>query len=120
MKIFVAPELDAYKDVALSAVDTWASARRARPASQASMDAFKRAEAEKIKDGGSSRLIEEEARINGITPQEQADKILAAVSATIDLELDRVGAKAAIRSATSHADVLRVLTERGITLPNVR
>lgn len=117
MKIFVAPDLNAYKDIALAAVDTWAGGRRARPASQASMDAFKRSEAEKVVAGGSSRLIEEEARINGIAPQEQADKVIAAADATIDLELDRIHAKAAIRAAKNHADVLRVLSERGIALP---
>jgi hypothetical protein len=89
MKLFIAPELDAYKDIALAAVDAWASARRARPASQASMDAFKLAEAEKVKAGASSRLIEEEARLHGITPEDQADKVIAAVAATVDLELER-------------------------------
>lgn len=120
MKIFVAPELDAYKDIALSAVDTWASARRARPASQAAMDAFKLTEAQKVMAGEPSRLIEEEARINGIKPAEQAERVIAAASASVDLELDRVQAKAAIRSAKKHADILSVLTERGITLPTAR
>lgn len=120
MKIFVAPDLDAYKDIALSAVDTWAGGRRARPASQAAMDAFKRSEAEKVIAGETSRLIEEEARINGITPQEQAEKVIAAADATIDLEIDRISAKAALRAAKNHADVLRVLSERGITLPKPR
>ncbi|MEZ0169943.1 hypothetical protein [Microvirga sp. TS319] len=120
MKIFVAPDLDAYKDLALSAVDAWTGSRRARPASQASMDAYKLAEAQKVIAGESSRLIEEEARINGIKPAEQAERVIAAASATVDLELDRIQAKAAIRSAKKHADVLQVLTDRGISLPNAR
>lgn len=120
MKIFVAPELEAFKDLALTAVDTWAGSRRARPASQASMDAYKLAEAQNVLAGNASRLIEEEARINGIKPIEQAEKVIAAASATVDLEINRIEAKAAIRSAKKHADVLKALTDRGITLPTAR
>jgi len=84
------------------------------------MDAFKRAEAQKVLAGEPSRLIEEEARIHGITPEAQADTVIAAAAATVDLELERIQVKTAIRAAKNHADVLLILTERGISLPNAR
>jgi hypothetical protein len=116
MKLFVAPSLDDLKQIALDAVDVWAASQRARPAAQASMDAFKTAEAQKIKAGEASPLIEAEAALNRITPEEQADRILAAVAVSIQVELQRIEAKAAIRAATRHETVLAVLKNRDIRL----
>jgi hypothetical protein len=116
MKLFIAPPIDDLKQIALDAVDAWAAAQRARPAAQASMDAFKLTEADKVLAGGSSRLIEEEADIHGISPKAQAEAVVAAASATVDLELARVVAKAAIRKARKHTEVMKILQERDIRL----
>jgi hypothetical protein len=112
MKLFIAPPIDDLKQIALDAVDAWAAAQRARPAAQASMDAFKLTEADKVLAGGSSRLIEEEADIHGISPKAQAEAVVAAASATVDLELARVVAKA----ARKHTEVMKILQERDIRL----
>ncbi len=116
--IFLAPELDALKEIALSAIDEWAAVKRARPAGQAAMDALKVAEAEKVRAGGSSALIGAEAVINKITPEQMADRILAASSASLEIEIERIQTKAEIRAAETHADVLKIVKDRGARLPN--
>lgn len=112
--IFLAPELDELKRIALAAVDEWASGKLARPAP--GMDALKLAEALQVARGIPSRLISAEAGLNGISAEDQANRVLAAANATVDIELDRVEAKAAIRAASVHATVLAVLKNRGIAL----
>ncbi|MDF2809491.1 MAG: hypothetical protein K0S56_522 [Microvirga sp.] len=112
--IFLAPGLDDLKRIALDAVDGLAAEKLARPAP--GMDALKLAEALQVARGVHSRLISAEAGINGISDEDQARRVIAAANATIDIELDRVEAKAAIRAASAHATVLAVLKNRGIAL----
>jgi hypothetical protein len=110
----LAPPLEELQNMALVAVDEWAAAKTARPSP--AVVALKLSEAPEVRRGGNSALIAGEAKFNGITPAEQASRVIAAVGGTVETELMRVKTKAAIRNATTHADVLAVLKARDIKL----
>ena len=67
-------------------------------------------QAQLVLDGGSSRLIEGEAEIRGITPRQMAQVVLSMAAAGGDeLELKRMQMNVLIDQAEDQADVMAIL-----------
>lgn len=74
-------------------------------------------QAQLVLDGGSSPLIEGEAALRGITPQQMAQVVISMAAAGGDeIELRRMAANIAIDGATTESAILEVLDGYGVSL----
>lgn len=88
-----------------------------RPAADpmASTYARKAQEAQRVSDGFSSELLEEEAAIREVTVKALAADILRRTRDAQDLaELNRISSNLAVDRAETHEEVLKILASKGI------
>lgn len=87
------------------------------PATLRAMYVRKAEQAQLVLDGGSSPLIEGEAALRGITPQQMAQVIVSMAAAGGDeVELKRMATNIAIESAATEVEIMEVLRTRGIPM----
>ncbi|MRI54060.1 hypothetical protein D8770_08855 [Methylobacterium sp. DB1607] len=87
------------------------------PATLRAMYVRKAEQAQLVLDGGSSRLIEGEAELRGITPQQMAQVVIGMAAAGGDeLELKRMETNIAIEAAATETDIVEALRTHGITM----
>lgn len=76
---------------------------------------MKAAEARTVLAGGSSILIEEEAALRGVSPTALAMTIVSMAEESAQLEVARMRVNVTIESAATAADVVRIMSELGLT-----
>jgi hypothetical protein len=109
--MIVGPDLAGFRARAEAAIDAYFIAHAS------GRYAAKVAEARVVASGGSSALLTAEASARGVTATALATTILAKHASVYEAaELARVQAKLAVRSATTHAAIVSVLTTAGIAL----
>jgi hypothetical protein len=85
------------------------------PAGRRAVYVRKAEQARLVLDGGSSTLIEEEARLRRIDPKVLAQSIIDRANGAGDaLELQRIALNVEIEAAESHAAIVRVLSRNGM------
>ncbi len=77
---------------------------------------MKAAEAATVLAGGSSDLIEGEAKLRGVTPTELAQTISDMAKQSADLELARMKVNVQIETATSTGEIVEILKTLGLYL----
>lgn len=89
-----------------------------RDGTQATLRAMyvrKAEQAQLVLAGGSSRLIEGEAKVRGITATEMAQMVLSmAAAGGDDLEIERMRVNVAIDAAGSAGEIVGILAQRGV------
>jgi len=87
------------------------------PATLRAMYVRKAEQAQLVLDGGSSRLIEGEAEIRGITPQQMAQVVVDMAAAGGDeLEIVRMRTNVRIETAADETAIMNILEEVGAQL----
>lgn len=85
------------------------------PAGRRAVYVRKAEQARLVLEGGSSPLIEGEARLRRIDPKALAQSILDRANGAGDaLELQRIGLNVEIEAAESHAAIIRLLARHGM------
>lgn len=87
------------------------------PATLRAMYVRKAEQAQLVLDGGSSRLIEGEAELRGITPQQMAQVVISMAAAGGDeLELQRMQTNIAIDAAETEQEIMKILEDNSIEM----
>lgn len=87
------------------------------PATLRAMYVRKAEQAQLVLDGGSSRLIEGEAELRGITPQQMAQVVIDMAAAGGDeLELQRMQTNIAIDAAETEQEIMKIIEDNGIKM----
>ena len=119
MSLILGPSLAQFQDLAYAALMRFYAeiGQTERSAVQRAMDTNKAAQARAFLSAGvRSTMLEEEARIRGLTVAQLAQQVDAAATQAEQLELARVACSQEVYAATDHQGVLAALKKRGIPL----